>query len=224
MSGQRGAIFDLDGTLIDSCAAHERAWVQLGESIGIPVSREFFLTHFGRQNTPILLDLFESAAKPTPGADEIAALAARKESNFRDLIVGNFPVMAGTCELLAVLRHSGWRLAIGSSAPQANVDFMLERLGCGSMFDAIVTGDCVVRSKPYPDVFLEGAKRLGLKPEACVVIEDAAPGIAAAHAAGMRCIALCSAGHTPQELAQADLLVHTLGELTHEHFISLTAP
>lgn len=220
-----GAIFDLDGTLIDSCDAHERAWRALGESVGIPVSREFFMRFFGRQNTPIIQALFDEAGRGAPDAQTITTLAIRKEDSFRALIARDFPIMPGTLPLLAALHGTSWRLAIGSSAPQVNVDFMLDALAraapSATRFDAIITGNCVKNGKPHPDVFLEAARRLNLSNTSCVVIEDAAPGIEAAHRAGMKCVALCSAGHTTTELAEADLLIHHLDELTPSRLQSL---
>ncbi len=224
-----GAIFDLDGTLVDTCACHELAWRALGESVGIPVSREFFMRFFGRQNAPIIQALFEEAGQPAPDAKTSEMLAIRKEDSFRELVAENFPIMPGTFQLLDSLHVKLWRLAIGSSAPQVNVDFMLGLMSrmkaihgaSTTPFDAIVTGGCVSRGKPHPDVFLEAARRLQLPANACVVIEDAAPGIEAAHRAGMKCAALCSAGHTIEELAAADLIVHHLDELSHLRLQSL---
>lgn len=223
-----GAIFDLDGTLVDSCESHELAWRALGESVGIPVSREFFMRFFGRQNTPIIQALFEEAERPAPDPAMTEVLATRKEDSFRELIAENFPIMPGALSLLNALHANSWRLAIGSSAPQINVEFMLDRMfnriASATPFEAVVTGNCVMRGKPNPDVFLEAAHRLGVPASACVVIEDAAPGIEAAHRAGMKCVALCSAGHTTEELAAADLLVHHLDELSPLRLQSLLTP
>lgn len=217
-----GAIFDLDGTLVDTCACHELSWRALGESVGIPVSQEFFMRFFGRQNAPIIQALFEEAGRPAPDTATSEMLAIRKEDSFRALVAESFPIMPGTFDLLAALHAQSWRLAIGSSAPQVNVEFMIGLMSQQKTnhstslnpFDAIVTGGCVSRGKPHPDVFLEAARRLQLPAEACIVIEDAAPGIEAAHRAGMKCVALCSAGHTVQELSEADLIVHHLDELS----------
>ena len=216
-----GAIFDLDGTLVDSCASHEQAWIALGESIGIPVSREFFFRSFGRPNTPILKALFNEAGRPDPAPALIDALALKKEELFRSFVTGAFPVMPGTQPLLTALHNSGWLLAIGSSAPVLNVQFMLAGIASTTPFAAVVTGDCVAHGKPHPDVFLEAAARLALAPTSCVVIEDAAPGVEAAHRAGMKCVALCSAGHTHAELTDADLIIDHLDELTPSRLQSL---
>lgn len=217
------AIFDLDGTLVDSADAHEHAWTALGVHLGLPVSRDFFLRFFGRPNPPIIRALFEEHGRTPPSDEEIARLADHKEAIYLDRIGVAFPAMPGGVALVHALAAMNWSLAIGSSAPPGNVRFMLDRLWPtqDAPFAAVVTGACIARGKPYPDVFLEAAHRLDIEPSRCIVIEDAAPGIEAAHRAGMRCAALCSKGHTPEELAAADLLVHHLDELSPARLQSL---
>jgi len=217
------AIFDLDGTLVDSADAHEYAWTELGIHLGLAVSRDFFLRFFGRPNPPIIHALFEEHGRTPPADEEIAQIADRKEAIYLDRIGAAFPPMSGGVALVHALAAMDWSLAIGSSAPPGNVRFMLDRLwpAQDAPFAAVVTGACIARGKPHPDVFLEAARRLDIAPSRCVVIEDAAPGIEAAHRAGMRCAALCSKGHTPEELAAADLLVHHLDELSPARLQSL---
>jgi beta-phosphoglucomutase len=72
----------------------------------------------------------------------------------------------------------------------------------------------VQHGKPAPDIFLKAAERMGIPPDRCVVVEDAVPGIEAAHAAGMPCVAICSEGHTHAELASAELVIDRFDELT----------
>ena len=216
-----GAIFDLDGTLVDTCALHERAWANLAHSLALPMTREFFLEHFGRRNEPIIAALHERAGLAAPPPARVNELAERKEEEFRAMLAASFPAMPGSHALLQSLRGAGWRLAIGSSAPPVNVDAHLRGLGCPELFDAVVTGACVTRGKPDPDVFLLAADRLHLRPSHCVVIEDAVPGIEAAHRAGMACVALCSEGHTHAELASADLVIDSLGELSAARLAAL---
>lgn len=215
------AIFDLDGTLVDTCALHERAWANLAHSIGLPMTREFFLEHFGRRNEPIIAALHGRAGRGAPPPARVHELAERKEEEFRAMLAAGFPAMPGSHALLRSLRDAGWRLAIGSSAPPTNVDAHLRGLACPGLFDAVVTGACVTRGKPDPDVFLLAADRLRMEPSHCVVIEDAVPGIEAAHRAGMACVALCSDGHTRDELASADLVVDSLLELSAARLAAL---
>ena len=122
--------------------------------------------------------------------------------------------MAGAKELLVSLHEAGFKLAVGSSGPPENVAVVVDKLAAHDLFGAVVTGKDVTRGKPDPQVFLLAAKRLGVAPSQCAVVEDARPGLDAAHAAGMKAIGLVSTGRTPEELAVADLLVDTLGDLS----------
>ncbi len=101
---------------------------------------------------------------------------------------------------------------MGSSAPRANLDLCLAALDLAPFFQATVSGGDVARGKPAPDIFLAAAARLGAPAADCVVFEDAPAGIAAAHAAGMPVVALCTS-HDPAELAGADALATDFREL-----------
>ena len=145
---------------------------------------------------------------------EIAALDDRKEAAFREILEADFPAMPGAVELLESLKDAGFALAVGSSGPPENVDLVLEKLGHRSLFGAVVTGMDVTRGKPDPQVFLIAAERLGVPPNRCAVVEDAAAGISAASAAGMASVGLVSTGRTREELSAADLVIDSLSELS----------
>jgi len=114
------------------------------------------------------------------------------------------------CALGGPLDHRAVRQGIGKR--YAN----LEEVGLPpATFDAVVDGNDVVRKKPAPDIFLEAARRLGLPPETCLVIEDAVSGVAAARAAGSRCLALTTS-FSAQELAGADWIAPDLGHVPDE--------
>jgi beta-phosphoglucomutase len=105
----------------------------------------------------------------------------------------------------------GYRQALGSSAPIANIETIIELLGIGPYLDGFISGERVAHGKPAPDIFLAGAALLGVDPARCLVIEDAPAGVQAAHAGGMRCVAVRRAGQpdTPG-LAGADRVVDSL--------------
>lgn len=208
---QLAVIFDMDGVLVDSYAAHFESWRRLAKERGFEFTKEQFLTTFGRVSREVVVEcgLLES---PTPEA--IAEIDDAKEAHFRDILCETFPPMDGAVELIDSLAEQGIPLAVGSSGPPENVALIIDLLGTRERFDAVVTGVDVSHGKPHPEVFLKAAERLGAEPCDCVVIEDAVAGIAAAHAAGMTCLALVSTGHTTEELAAADQVVHSLRELT----------
>ena len=207
------AIFDLDGTLVDTYDAHMKSWQDIAGTIGHELTESEFSKQFGRTNDPIIRQLFEWAGRSAPAPDEIEAYAQRKESDFRSMVLDEFPEMPGATVLLKSLHEDGWRLAAGTSAPMANAELFREKLGCGRLFETIVTGDDVTHGKPDPEVFVLAAARLGVPASSCVVIEDAAAGVEAAIRAGMASVGFCSKGRTPEELADADLVVASLADL-----------
>ncbi len=115
--------------------------------------------------------------------------------------------------MLAALHAAGYRQALGSSAPPANLEAIISLLGIASFLNAIVSGEQVARGKPAPDIFHTAAERLNIPPTRCLVIEDAPAGVAAAHAGGMRCLAVRRAGQPDAPgLDAADALVDSLTE------------
>ncbi len=220
-SGHFAAIFDLDGTLVDSYDAHFDAWRTVAGEIGHRLTVEQFARQFGRTNDPILRELFEWVGREPPEPGQLRSLADRKESLFRSAIEEAFPAMTGGRELLQALRKDGWRLAVGSSAPPDNVALAVAGLEAGTLFEAVVHGDDVTHGKPDPEVFLLAANRLGVAPASCVVVEDAPPGLEAARRAGMASIGLASKGRTREELAAADLVVDSLEELDPRTFLRI---
>ncbi len=192
----RGAIFDLDGVLIDSGEFHRRSWHRLAQEVGAPMSDAFFRETFGQNNGQILPRLLGRALE----AEELRGLSERKEALYREEARGRIRLCAGAEPLLAALRERGFRLAVGSSTPRSNMDFFRRELGLDRLFDALVDGDDVTRGKPDPDVFLEAAERIGVPPARCIVFEDAPAGLEAAARAGMRSIAVAST-HPTERLA-----------------------
>jgi beta-phosphoglucomutase len=205
------AIFDMDGVLVDTYHAHFQSWLTMAKRAGLSFTEAEFAPTFGRTSREIIAHFWGGGRFNDA---EIADLDAEKEAAFRKIIADEFPAMTGVYKSLDDLYVEGWKLAIGSSGPPENVDLTLDRLKKRELFSAIVTGMDVTRGKPDPQVFLLAAKRLEVQASRCVVIEDARLGIAAAHAAGMAAVGLVSTGRTREELADADLVIGSLYELT----------
>lgn len=191
-----GVIFDMDGVLVMTEDAHWESWRVAGAARGVDITHEAFLSCFGRVNPDCVRILF-GADVP---AEESARIADEKERAFRAIIRASVPLAEGLVPLLDTLAADGARLAVGSSAPPENVDLVLDAGGLRRYFQAAVDGTQVERGKPAPDVFLRAAELLGLDPRACIVIEDAPAGIAAARAAGAIAVGVATT-HSAESLA-----------------------
>jgi beta-phosphoglucomutase len=202
-------IFDVDGVLVNSYQAHFASWSKLYHELGRDYTEAQFAADFGRTSR----DILRRTLGDTLSEDRIRTLDERKEGIYRDLLREQFPAMDGAISLIDALAEDGFLLAVGSSAPLANIVLSLEKLGRTAKFSAIVTGADVTRGKPDPQVFQLAAERLAIPPTQCAVIEDAVHGVEAARCAGMTSIGLT--GTVPRErLAAADLVVDHLDELS----------
>jgi beta-phosphoglucomutase len=210
MRPRAGVIFDMDGVLIDSAAAHRRAWQQLGDEIGRPFAAELFQRTFGQRNASII-PTWLGAVSP----ERSDALGARKESIYRDLVKqGAIRVYPGIPALLSEIRSAGGRVAIASSGPRANVALLMDTIGAAVWVDATVSAEDVREGKPHPEVFLTAAERLGIAPGHCAVVEDSVHGIEAAQRAGMLAIAVLTSTRSGElAAAGADMMLGEVGEL-----------
>lgn len=210
----RAAIWDVDGTLVDTAEHHFRAWETFATEIDQPFSRDDFAATFGMRNPEILRKLFD----PQASDEQCAEWGERKETIYREAVRRDgTQLLPGVRSLLEALAAAGWQQAVGSSAPTGNLELLLEVTGTRPFFQAIVSGDDVSKGKPDPEVFLIAARRLGAKPADCVVLEDAAAGVEAARNGGMKCVAVTFVGHHPPErlrVAGADVIVETLEQIT----------
>jgi beta-phosphoglucomutase len=213
-----GVIFDMDGVLIDSYRAHFLSWQQMLRNHGLDITEEQFAATFGQTNPDILSQLY-----PSLKDEQYPELAEEKEAAFREIISADFPEMDGASELMAALHNAGAALAIGSSGPPENLEAVLDALAGGRYVRAATNGSEITRGKPNPEVFLTSARKLGLPPEQCVVVEDAPAGVAAGKSAGCAVIALTGTA-SREELAGADLVVDSLRELTPEACKNLIGP
>jgi beta-phosphoglucomutase len=216
MENRSGAvIWDVDGTLVDTAELHFQAWVTLTNERKLPFTRADFAATFGRRNPEIIRQLFGKERSDR----EVAELGNKKEELYREAAGRGVKLVWGARGLLEALEGAGFRQAIGSSAPRANLDLILRLTGTERFFEAIVSMEDIQRGKPDPQVFELAAQRLGTPAARCVVIEDAVAGVQAAKAGGMKCIAVRFAGeHSESALAKAgaDLVVASLEQVKVE--------
>ncbi|RMF85213.1 MAG: beta-phosphoglucomutase [Planctomycetota bacterium] len=212
----RGVLFDLDGVLTDTAELHYQSWHDIADQFGIPFDRARNERLRGLSREDSLRTLLADAPRPL-SADQQADVLRRKNEGYLSRVAAMTPadVFPGVVELLASLRRCGARLAVASSSRNART--VLERLELIARFDAVVDGNDAPRSKPDPQVFRIAAERLGVPAARCVVIEDAASGVQAARAAGMRVI-----GVGPRErVGAADHVVEAVCDLSADDILAL---
>jgi HAD superfamily hydrolase (TIGR01509 family) len=210
MSGQRGAIFDWDGVIINSAAHHEASWERLAKELGRILPEGHFKRGFGMKNEVIIPEQLQWTKDPA----EISTISLRKEALYREVVrEKGISALPGVEPWLKTLRDAGIPCVIASSTHRENILVSLDVLGFAGFFSAIVTAEDVKRGKPDPEVFLTAASRIGVEPPGGVVFEDALVGIAAAKAARMRVVAVTTT-EREDDLIHADWVVNRLDELS----------
>ncbi|MBF9016925.1 MULTISPECIES: beta-phosphoglucomutase [unclassified Oceanispirochaeta] len=205
----RGVLFDLDGVLVDTAKYHYQAWSKLAESLGFSFSEEDNERLKGVSRAACLEILLTIGNVSLTEKEKEEAMAG-KNANYVDMISHMSPrgILPGVLELLKELQEAGIKTALGSAS--RNAPIILEKTGLKDYLDAVVDGNRTTQAKPNPEVFLLGASDLNLKPEECVVFEDAAAGIEAGIAGGMLTVGI---GHKDQ-LGAADALFPDLNGIS----------
>ncbi len=217
---QAGIIWDVDGTLVDTAELHFEAWSKLAAEIGRSFTRADFAATFGRRNPEIIRLLFGEAHSDA----EVADLGERKELHYRAEAVKGVSLLPGVRPLLEEFARLKIPQAIGSSAPRANLELILDSTGSRAFFLAVVAMEDTQRGKPDPEVFLVAAAKLRIDPVRCVVFEDAVAGVQAAKAGGMKCVAVRFVGHHSAEsllAAGADRVAATLDEVHADDVLAM---
>jgi beta-phosphoglucomutase len=209
-----GVLWDVDGTLVDTAELHFQAWARLARDIDAPFTREDFASTFGWRNPEIVPKLFGVHA-----SQEVEAIGQRKEEYYRVEAAKGLALLPGVMDLVRNLDAEGFGQAVGSSAPRANIELILEMCGLQPFLKQIVAMEDTKRGKPDPQVFLMAAEKLGIEPRDCVVFEDAPVGVRAAKAGGMKAVGVTFVGHHSVEKLRAegaDLVVPSLADVRVE--------
>ncbi len=206
----RAVIFDMDGVLVDSewfiAEAARRMFLEL---YALKVTHEDFKPFVGHGE-----DRFIGGVAEKYGLSAFDGPAAKKRTYaiYEEIATGQLKELPGAAVYITACRKAGLKTAVATSADEIKLRVNLRELGfADGAFDALVNGSELKRKKPFPDIFLEAARRLKVPPESCWVVEDAVGGVQAAKAAGMRCLGL-SGSFTGDELmaAGADALAANL--------------
>jgi HAD superfamily hydrolase (TIGR01509 family) len=203
-------IFDLDGLLADTENLHRTAYQEVFAGLGVELSDEQYAHHWIRSGKGI-----EAFVNERNLAFDPTLIRRQKGRLYEEMVSRGVDPMPGSLELLSSLKgRKAMALATSSYAKDAYA--VLGMLGFEEFFSVKVAKDDVERIKPYPDIFLHAAGQIGAAPEQCVVIEDAEKGVLAAHAAGMKCIAVPNEHTADNDFSKATLVVNSLEQITCE--------
>ncbi|MBM7711123.1 beta-phosphoglucomutase [Enterococcus xiangfangensis] len=208
MTEYLGAIFDLDGVLVDTAKYHYLAWKQLADQLNISFSEEDNERLKGVSRVKSLEILLSLGEKDYTENERKQFMEQKNEVYVRYISqMDETEILPGVVELLKQLKRQNIKIALGSASKNAGL--ILKNTKLQNYFDAIVDGNDVSKAKPNPEVFLLGANRIGIPANKCMVFEDAKAGIEAAKQVGMLAIGV----GTIKNLPNADILVNNLEEI-----------
>lgn len=199
----KGVIFDMDGVVVDNHRYHFQAWMEFAKKHKFELNDQIYRDKFnGKTNADLFRMIFGSISP-----EEMNNLADEKESLYQQLYYPHMEVLKGLYQFLEKLARQKIKVALGTSAPPMNVDFVLDKLKLRPSFSVIVDGTMVTKGKPDPEVYQTCCRKLGLSPVECVVFEDSIAGLESGARAGCHVVGVATS-HKPWELrAHADEII-----------------
>ncbi len=203
----RAFIWDMDGVLVDSAAPHYESWRRVFASQGCDYGEDQFRSNFGMRDDQIIELVMGNLPDKL-----VESIAEEKEHIYRDIVRSGARIFPGVLPLLRAMRKGQFHIALGTSAPMANVKAVLPQLGLSDYFPVAVCGEDVRKGKPDPEIYLLAAERLGADAAQCIVFEDSPHGVEAAKRAGMKCVAITNT-HPAHSLRGADRVISSCEEI-----------
>ncbi|HPE56496.1 MAG TPA: HAD family phosphatase [Bacteroidales bacterium] len=195
-------IFDMDGVIVDNFAYHEKAWQQFCTIHQLDFGEAFRSGIFGGTNRDHLQTFFQKELSD----NEIKKFESEKEAIYRELYQPFIEPVNGLVEFLLELRNANIKIALATSSPPINVEFVLRNTGTAEFFTTILDASDIAIGKPNPEIFLKSADALQTASQNCIVFEDSINGINAAKNAGMKVVALKTT-HSAKALPPVDLII-----------------
>ncbi len=219
MKGIKAIIFDMDGVLFDTEPLNDEHVEIYYKKIGIKTPAGYFEKLRGANSKTVWTTIIQDFNLP----HSVEELIVDARKSYIDFLKSKkeIPPIEGVRDLIIKLREEHFKIGLASSANPKRVDLLLQRSGMKNLFDAVVESDNVPRGKPAPDLYLEAAKLLKLKPENCIVVEDAESGIKSAKSAGMKVVGFAGLPHNKQSLSGSDKIIYSFNELTSDIIHSL---
>lgn len=217
MPSRCGVIFDFNGVIVDDEELHYQAAVRVCQGVGVQLDREeYFKLYPGRLPS----EMFRSILERSGSTASVGNCVKMKVRYYEEEFWKGVRTFPGVTDVIRALRNAAFRLAIGSTSERRFITAVLQQLRIIDSFSVIVSGEDVRIGKPAPEVYLLAAQRLNLPPHRCLAVEDSLNGIAAARAAGMKCVAVTTT-FSAVRLDRADLVLDTLADLRPETVLEL---
>lgn len=198
---KKGAIFDLDGTLISTIELHEKAWNELFQRYAVIITDEELKEQSGKKNTFFINFILERKNRKDLNPERLSD--EKDKIVLENLKEKPATLFNGVKKFLELLKGDSVKLALATSATQKTAESLGKEII--TLFDVKIFAEDVSRGKPNPEIFLKAAEKLGLENEDCVVFEDAESGVEAAKAGGFLCIA--KDNNLGQDLSKANLVI-----------------
>ncbi|MGO1244360.1 HAD family phosphatase [Sphingobacterium sp. JB170] len=202
-------IFDMDGVICHTNPFHAKAFTVFFDKYKIPYTQKDFEQHmYGKHNSHIMTHFF---GRPIAGA-ELKELEHEKEALFREIYSENVATIPYYKEFLDDLKFHGLNTAVATSAPQANLELILDKLQIGNKMESLLASEDVSLHKPHPEVYLKSAEKIGVPPNRCLVFEDSFSGVTAGLNAGMKVVGVLSS-HKKEDLPPCSLYIENYSEI-----------
>ncbi len=212
----KACIFDLDGVIVDTAKYHYLAWKELAKGLSFDFTEKDNerLKGVSRMRS---LDILLEIGKKELDEETKLKFAENKNKKYLEYILKMTPneILPGVIDFLKELQSKNIKIALGSASKNAMT--ILNQLKLKKYFEIVIDGTKVSKAKPDPEVFLKGAEELNLKPEDCLVFEDAEAGIEAAINGGFKCIGIGS----PDNLGNANYVMQGFENTTLKKIIEL---
>mgnify|MGYP001117550219 CR=1 FL=1 len=206
----KAIIFDMDGLMVDT----ETLYVKVASGIARKKGKRFTLQLKRKMMGRKAIDALKIFKRELGFLEPIEEIIQEREKTYGRLLSREIRTMPGLFNLLKRLEKTKIKKAIASSSALKWIQLILKKLKISKKFDVIVSGDGVKKGKPDPEIYLLTAKKLRLKPEECLVLEDNPTGVKAAKRAGMKCIAVPNKFTKNQKFSRVDLKVKSLNNIT----------
>lgn len=202
-------LFDLNGTMIDDMPYHIKAWHMIINRLGFPISMDRMKDECYGKNNELLERIFPNRFSE----EEKYNMGFEKEKTYQQEFRPYLQLLPGLNQFIENAAANNIKMAIGSAAIMFNIDFVIDNMNIRRHFDALVSADNVLNSKPDPETWLKCASALQVSPSECIVFEDSPKGVESAHNAGMKCVVVNSL-HEKHEFLYQDHIIKWVKDFT----------